>query len=221
MATWPSASKASTANLDSGTDSPASARADLKNNVDNVNSIIDMFNITSPTDNQVLQYSTANSRFEVATPSSGGNNNILISAPSVVLPASPTNTTSVFSVRSSGGVSGVSATTGEFTLPAGTYVFTYPTMYSNSTADIQLQTRYYDGGIWYEFMMHPVTVLDYASNASNTMVPMAQGIFTIAASTRFSFRQDTATSRTLSSRASDGSGQGLVTTFLLFRFEKI
>jgi hypothetical protein len=69
MATWPSATKASTANLDSGTDSPASARADLKTNVDNVNSVIDMFNIGSPTDNQILQYSTANSRFEVATPS--------------------------------------------------------------------------------------------------------------------------------------------------------
>jgi len=72
MATWPSASKASTTNLDSGTDSPASARADLKTNVDNVNSIIDMFNITSPADNQILQYSSANSRFEMATPSSGG-----------------------------------------------------------------------------------------------------------------------------------------------------
>ena len=37
MATWPSGTKASTSNLDAGTDSPASARADLKTNVDNVN----------------------------------------------------------------------------------------------------------------------------------------------------------------------------------------
>jgi hypothetical protein len=171
------------------------------------------------TNGQVLTTNGAGSA-SWATASGGGNNIITISAPSVVLPANPTNTTSVFTVRSSGGVSGVSATTGEFTLPAGTYVFTYPTMYTNSTADIQFQTRYYNGG-WYEYMSHPVTVLDYNSNASNTMFPMAQGIFTIAASTRFSFRQDTATSRTLSSRASDSSGQGLVTTFLLFRFEKV
>ena len=67
MATWPSASKASTTNLDSGTDSPASARADLKTNVDNVNSVIDMFNITSPSNNQILKYNNSNSRFELAT----------------------------------------------------------------------------------------------------------------------------------------------------------
>jgi hypothetical protein len=67
MATWPSASKASTTNLDSGTDSPASARADLKTNVDNVNSVIDMFNIDSPSNNQILKYNNSNSRFELAT----------------------------------------------------------------------------------------------------------------------------------------------------------
>lgn len=66
MATWPSASKAPTTNLDSGTDSPAAARADIKTNVDNVNSIIDMFNITSPSNNQILKYNTSNSRFELA-----------------------------------------------------------------------------------------------------------------------------------------------------------
>lgn len=41
MTTWPSASKASTANLDSGSDKPRLARADIKQNVDNVNAIID------------------------------------------------------------------------------------------------------------------------------------------------------------------------------------
>lgn len=66
MATWPSASKAPTTNLDSGTDSPAAARADIKTNVDNVNSIIDMFNIDSPSNNQILKYNTSNSRFELA-----------------------------------------------------------------------------------------------------------------------------------------------------------
>jgi hypothetical protein len=43
MTTWPSASKASTTNLDSGTDKPRLARADIKQNVDNVNDIIDYF----------------------------------------------------------------------------------------------------------------------------------------------------------------------------------
>lgn len=71
MATWPSASKASTANLDSGTDSPAAARADIKTNVDNVNEIIDMFNIATPSDNQILKYNSTNSRFELATDAGG------------------------------------------------------------------------------------------------------------------------------------------------------
>lgn len=67
MATWPSGSKASTANLDAGSDKPSLARADIKQNVDNVNSIIDMFNISSPTNDQVLKYNTTNSRFELTT----------------------------------------------------------------------------------------------------------------------------------------------------------
>ena len=44
MTTWPSGTKASTANLDSGTDKPRLARPDIKQNVDNVNDIIDFFN---------------------------------------------------------------------------------------------------------------------------------------------------------------------------------
>lgn len=71
MATWPSGTKASTDNLDAGTDKPSLARADIKQNVDNVNDIIDMFNITSPTDGQILKYNTSNTRFELATDSTG------------------------------------------------------------------------------------------------------------------------------------------------------
>ena len=48
MTTWPSGTKASTSNLDSGTDKPRLARADLKNNVDNVNDIIDYFDGGGP-----------------------------------------------------------------------------------------------------------------------------------------------------------------------------
>lgn len=71
MATWPSGSKASTANLDSGTDSPRLARADIKQNVDNVNAVIDMFNIDSPTDGQILKYNASNTRFELDTDATG------------------------------------------------------------------------------------------------------------------------------------------------------
>ena len=71
MATWPTGTKASTANLDAGTDSPRLARADIKQNVDNVNAIIDMFNIDGPTNGQILKYNTANARFELDTDSTG------------------------------------------------------------------------------------------------------------------------------------------------------
>ena len=71
MATWPSGTKASTSNLDSGTDSPRLARPDIKQNVDNVNAIIDMFNIDSPSANQILKYNSSNARFELGTDSTG------------------------------------------------------------------------------------------------------------------------------------------------------
>lgn len=63
MTTWPSASKASTSNLDSGSDKPRLARADIKQNVDNVNDIIDMFNIDSPLDKQILAYDSGTAKF--------------------------------------------------------------------------------------------------------------------------------------------------------------
>jgi hypothetical protein len=66
MATWPSGTKASINNLDAGTDSPRLARPDIKQNVDNVNAIIDMFNISgSPTDNYILKYNSSTSKFDV------------------------------------------------------------------------------------------------------------------------------------------------------------
>jgi hypothetical protein len=66
---------------------------------------------------------------EWATPSSGGNNIIIIStgATSLTMPSGSTsNTTSTFTVESNGGISGISATTGTFTLPAGTYIMDFP-----------------------------------------------------------------------------------------------
>ena len=71
MATWPSGTKAGTTHLDAGTDSPRLARPDIKQNVDNVNAIIDMFNIDSPSANQILKYNTSNARFELGTDATG------------------------------------------------------------------------------------------------------------------------------------------------------
>ena len=76
---WPSGSKAPTTNVDAGTDSVSSARADIKQNIDNVNDIIDHINISSPSDGQVLQYSSSSGKWEqVASTSVGGVSGSLV-----------------------------------------------------------------------------------------------------------------------------------------------
>lgn len=80
MATWPSGTKASTTNLDAGTDRPSLARPDIKQNVDNVNSIIDMFNISSPSNNNILKYSTGTNAFELAPEPTSSDTTYSISA---------------------------------------------------------------------------------------------------------------------------------------------
>ena len=77
MATWPSGTKAGTSNLDAGTDSPRLARPDIKQNVDNVNSIIDMFNIDSPSANEILKYNSGNARFELGSDTCSNGINVV------------------------------------------------------------------------------------------------------------------------------------------------
>ena len=67
---WPSGTKASTNNVDNGTDLISNARADIKQNIDNVNDIIDTFNISSPSDGDLLQYSTSSGQWEQVASSS-------------------------------------------------------------------------------------------------------------------------------------------------------
>lgn len=70
---WPSGTKASTANCDSGTDLISAARSDIKQNIDNVNSIIDEFNISSPSNGDLLQYSSSSGKWEQVASSSVGS----------------------------------------------------------------------------------------------------------------------------------------------------
>ena len=71
---WPSGTKASTTNVDAGTDSITSARTDIKQNIDNVNDIIDHLNISSPTDGDVLKYSSSSGKWEQVASTSVGSN---------------------------------------------------------------------------------------------------------------------------------------------------
>ena len=54
--------------MDAGTDQPSLARADIKDNFDNVNSIIDSFNISTHTSGDILVWDSVNGRFNVETP---------------------------------------------------------------------------------------------------------------------------------------------------------
>jgi hypothetical protein len=64
MTTWPAATKASTTHVDQGTDQISLARADIKQNMDNVNDIIDIFNIASPTNGDMMQYNSSTTKWE-------------------------------------------------------------------------------------------------------------------------------------------------------------
>jgi|DEB0MinimDraft_6_1074348.scaffolds.fasta_scaffold13084_3 hypothetical protein len=71
MTTWPSGTKASTANLDAGSDKPRLARPDIKQNVDNVNDIIDYFNVSSASDGDILVYNSSTQKIELGNSNNG------------------------------------------------------------------------------------------------------------------------------------------------------
>ena len=64
---WPNGSKASTTNVDQGSDKIRLARPDIKQNIDNVNAIIDTFNIGTPNDGDILQYNSTTSQFDTVS----------------------------------------------------------------------------------------------------------------------------------------------------------
>ena len=133
MPTWPSGSKASTSNCDAGTDSISSARADIKQNIDNVNDIIDTFNISSPSNGDVLKYNSTSGVWEQVASST-------LSTPTAYLQAVHSNIgkgtagtderdMSVMTVLSDANslltIAGDSGTTNSINLTPGTYVITH------------------------------------------------------------------------------------------------
>lgn len=74
--TWPNTTKASTLNVDNGADKPSLARGDIKQNIDNVNSIIDTFDIASPTNGDILIYNSTSGAWEPGANGGGGGGSI-------------------------------------------------------------------------------------------------------------------------------------------------
>lgn len=133
MPTWPSGSKASTTNVDAGTDQVSQARADIKQNIDNVNDIIDTFNISSPTDGDLLQYSSSSGKWEqVATSSVGAQANI-VAFDSTVNEDSAGGGSDYASTFTVTGGGSITTSTNTLTIPAGVFVlqtlgFLFPNM---------------------------------------------------------------------------------------------
>jgi len=81
---WPSSHKASTTTTDGATDRIDQARADIQQNIVNVNEIIDMFDLASePSNGQILKYNTTTDKFEVGTDATGtsgfdGTSNLVV-----------------------------------------------------------------------------------------------------------------------------------------------
>ena len=70
---WPVSSKAGTTTTDAATDRIDQARADINQNIQNVNAILDTFNLgTEPANNKILKYNTTTDKFELADESGGG-----------------------------------------------------------------------------------------------------------------------------------------------------
>jgi hypothetical protein len=142
MATWPTGTKAGTTHLDSGTDSPRLARPDIKQNVDNVNSVIDMFNIDSPTNGQILKYNTSNARFELDTDATGSavSATTFVGDDSTGTAVNPGETFKIaggtnITTAVSGDTVTITGTAQDFTYAALTGTPTIPTVVSDLTND--------------------------------------------------------------------------------------
>ena len=131
---WPSGTKAGTTNVDAGTDLIANARPDIKQNIDNVNEIIDHLNISSPSNGDVLKYSSSTGKWEQVQATTLGTQvavldvlapNLDESATVPVGSADALLTAQVTENKDPGGIvsiSGDSANAYEITLDAGSYM---------------------------------------------------------------------------------------------------
>lgn len=172
---WPSGTKAGTTNVDAGTDLIANARPDIKQNIDNVNEIIDHLNISSPSDGDVLKYSSSSGKWEQVQASTLGTQ---VAVLDVLAPNLDENTTvgvdsaaalltaQVTENKDPGGfvsISGDSANAYEITLSAGSYMIELlaGSLTSALSYDFKLSDKTNDSAVEWT---HNVT----SSNTQNT-----------------------------------------------------
>lgn len=190
---WPSGTKASTNNVDAPNDLVANARADIKQNIDNVNAIIDEFNISSPSDGDLLQYSSSSSKWEqVATSSVGSQTKLAV----VKLTSAAQENVSAnifrkaYDILADGDsvVTEDSASAHIFTLQSGTYYVEIPP-HLEDTAEVDI-TLFNETD---SATVETFTTNNIGSTGVALMVNLGDGVFTIGSAKEFSFRQDDAT----------------------------
>lgn len=184
---WPT-TKAGTTNVDAGTDLVKNARADIKQNIDNVNSIIDEFDIASPSDGDLLQYNSTSGAWETVTADSISSVDFGV----ISITVGEENVSGNIYRRAlaetfdPNGIFSISATY-QFVLGAGNYIIE---VVSNSTAtDTEAAVKVYD----------ETNTTDLGTVASyNEISNVGEGpflgfrSFTLTGSTNLSLRQTTA-----------------------------
>lgn len=158
------------------------------------------------TTGQVLALSSAGTA--AWTTSSGGGNNIIlvdINTNRMTFSTSGTfNQVESWTLRSSGGVSGVSVSTNTFTLPAGTYFIRIPDSYTTATTGANLLSlnNVTDSSLVGETGYNAGTF----SGSASRQFPAWTGIVTIASSKAFQIRTNGSALGTTGVQSAIGSG---------------
>tara|TARA_B110000285_G_scaffold56800_1_gene64662 strand:+ start:316 stop:963 length:648 start_codon:yes stop_codon:yes gene_type:complete len=174
---WPSGTKAVTTNVDAGADLISLARPDIKQNIDNVNSIIDHLNISSPSDGDVLKYSSSTGKWEqvgattlgtqiavidVSCPNLNENATVLVGSAAALDIAQLTEAVDTGAIVS---LTGDSGSAYEITLVAGKYMIALEAgdLTGANTFDLRLVDKTNDSGGGWEMRVT-------SSEQSNTFV---------------------------------------------------
>ena len=194
---WPSSTKASTTNVDAGSDSPRLARSDIKQNIDNVNSIIDTFDIASPNNGDILVYNSSTSTWDPTAAASGGINlGVVAVVAGEQLVSGTIYRRAVSETFDSNSLLAITGSGYQFTLEAGTY-YTEPAPFltsesTGSEAIIQLYN---------ETDSTEVTTYEWSQvGTTQTYLLSGSTSFTIASTKTFSFRQDTGAAQSRNAR---------------------
>jgi len=145
--TWPT-DKAATTYVDNDADPIWRARSDIKKNFDNVNSIIDHFNIAGATQGQTLEYDATNDRWNLSNARATQQKEAVISLDERFTDASGfVNYTGGYTIEytnTTGITVGTESGRSIITFPAGSYVIRMLDLVYDIPDDITFRTRWTD-----------------------------------------------------------------------------